>query len=244
MKVFNRHVVRVSLLLLAVVMQVFMVGCSDKDDEREAVSRPQCELSSIEVTVGGTVENRILNSSVVELTSAPECVNAYVDGTVLIVSGVKAGKGTIGLMADGQRIGCGVTVIDIPSDRPDTETPEEVAAQLDDISLRMSIGHLALCYDSVGTVFVLSADSRTLSVSSIVTGECMTVTFPTALTQEMAIGSIQETDVAVTLNGATLPLSNAEISRVTETRAWFHFVTSGGEAVWVVSPIGAEAVAW
>ncbi len=214
---------------------IVVSSCRGHEDELHEAVRPYCEKSSVVVAVGETIHNRVLDASVVEVVSFSDIVDVSVVGTVMNVTGLASGDGMILLSADGQRLQCRVTVMDVRPDRPQPESPEEIAAQLADASPRFSIGKRIFAYGSVGNLFSLSSDGRCVSAASLVTGENASVVMEKPL-GDMGTGKMGS--VNFSMNDNNLVMKSYEVAGADVNATWIHGVTDRGEAIWVVIPRG------
>ena len=212
-----------------------MSSCRGHDEEPQEAVRPRCEKSSVEVAVGETVRNRIIDASVVEAVSFPDIVDVKVVGTVMHVTGVASGEGVVLLSADGQRLQCRVTVLDVRPDKPRPESPEEIAAQLADASPRFSIGKRIFAYGSVGNLFSLSSDGRRISVVSLVTGENASFAMEVPLC-DVKTGEMEPAGILV--NDDRVVMQSCEVAKADADATWVHGITERGDAVWLVIPAG------
>lgn len=225
----------VYVLALICCYPIVVSSCRGHEEEPNEAVRPHCEKSSVVVAVGETVRNRVLDASVVEVVSCSDVVDVSVVGTVLHVTGLVSGDGVILLSADGQRLQCRVTVMEVRPDKPQPESPEEIAAQLADASPRFSIGKRIFAYGSVGNLFSLSSDGRCVSVASLVTGENASVVMDKPL-GDMGIGEMGS--VNFSMNDSGLVMQSCDVAGADVNATWIHGVTDRGEAVWVVIPRG------
>ena len=189
-----------------------MSSCRGHDEEPQEAVRPRCEKSSVEVAVGETVRNRIIDASVVEAVSFPDIVDVKVVGTVMHVTGVASGEGVVLLSADGQRLQCRVTVLDVRPDKPRPESPE-----------------------IVGNLLSLSSDGRRISVVSLVTGENASFAMEVPLC-DVKTGEMEPAGILV--NDDRVVMQSCEVAKADADATWVHGITERGDAVWLVIPAG------
>lgn len=228
---------RVFCYVCAVYVAVCMAGCDRGNDGSDRGIRPVFKNPHVTVVKGEELMNPVVNASEVLLVSAPECVEACVEGCGVLIRGLSGGEGEIMVSADGQRVRCGVTVVDISV--PGGDVPDEdVERELEDGSTRVVSADGGVSrLSEPGNMFVLSSDGMSLSVFSLATGEetrfCAGV--------DLSVWEIPESGLPAALPGALLavngeecPLASACVMRNDGGRIWIRLLTEGGKALWIV----------
>lgn len=240
-KIIKTVIQRLELWLLVVVMLLICaVGCKDIQNGSEVV-RASFQTAHVRLQVGDYCVNPVMNASVVELVSAPDCVEVAVEGDAIAIKGITAGEGEIWVMADARRIKCRVTVIDVSAPGTGEEPEDDIVGQLADSSMRVALGNQTISYASSGNLFMLSADMKRLWVVSLSTGD--EVVFesdlnlrPISMSEEEMPMEIES--ASLTVNGVGKPLKSAHLMRNNGNCLWIRMVIKPSVAVWIIIPQG------
>lgn len=218
-------------------IMILATGCDKNGSGEEEKIRPSFRTAHMYLEIGEVSDNPVLNASDVELISAPSCVKAMVSGCSLAVEGIKSGEGEVWASADGQRIRCRVSVIDtsIPGDKPVSD--DDIPVQLADSRTRVVLMEQVVAYAATGNLFMLSADRKSLSVTSLLTGDEI------RFSSEVALCGNRRNDVSepvaleeacLSVNGHDMALASARLMRSSENGVWLRLVTSARGVVWIV----------
>lgn len=238
---------RLVALVCTIVVLLAAVGCKDSEEDPQAQLRPSFSVSNLSVRTGETISCRILNASKVILVSVPDCVEVVTDGLKLHVTGLVAGEGELNVSADGMRLRCAVEVIgvDTPVD-DDPETPEEIAARLDDASMRIAAGEHVLSYSVPGTIFSVDmrpSDNFVLTPGCVIeaidisTGREFSVIFPDGISrQSLPAEGASPVDIPLPkffVNSTAVGLSSAKVMKHAATEVVQHEPSAVAEIMWI-----------
>ena len=158
------------LILLPVLVSMALAGCDKHRANEEGALRPVFETAHVNINVGEVFINKVLNAGAVSLVSSPDFVEVGIDGCSLEIKALSSGDGEIWVSADNKRVRCRITVIDVSLPGEPPVPDDDIAAELADISMRVSVGRQVIGYSTPGNMFIISADRKQLDVVSLSTG--------------------------------------------------------------------------
>lgn len=225
------------LILLPVLVSMALAGCDKHGANEEGALRPVFETVHVNINVGEVFINKVLNAGEVSLVSSPDFVEVGIDGCSLEIRALSSGDGEIWVSADNKRVRCRITVIDasLPGEPPVPD--DDIAAELADISMRVSVGRQVIGYSTPGNMFIISADRKQLDVVSLSTGSEIRFGCDNLLLGDDAVGMDNPVDVShpvLMVDGVGKPVSEARIMQHTADGVWIRVVTEEGAAIWIV----------
>ncbi len=195
-----------ALITILALLCLVQSGCSDSKDEPRRTSRPWIEATYVEVPLGGEASVEVHDAGEVEVASAPDCVEARVEGSLLIFFGKAVGKGDVTVRADGQTL------------------------------QRCSVGTVTMAYDTPGNMFVQSRDGKQLTAVSLVTGMQVRFAFSRSVREyEAGQLPLEIADATVEVGGEKIETEYVALMRREEGKVWLLAMQSGGRAVWMVA---------
>lgn len=178
-----------------------------------------------------------MNAGAVSLVSSPDFVEVGIDGCSLEIKALSSGDGEIWVSADNKRVRCRITVIDVSLPGEPPVPDDDIAAELADISMRVSVGRQVIGYSTPGNMFIISADRKQLDVVSLSTGSEIRFGCDNLLLGDDAVGMDNPVDVShpvLMVDGVGKPVSEARIMQHTADGVWIRVVTEEGAAIWIV----------
>ncbi len=238
---------RLVALVCTIVVLLAAVGCKGSEEEPQAQLRPSFSVTRLSVRTGETISCRILNATEVSVVSVPDCVEVATDGLTLHVTGLVAGVGELLVSADGKRLRCPVEVIgvDTPVD-DDPEAPGEIAARVEDASMRITAGEQALRYSVPGTIFSVDmrpADAFVLTPGCVIeaidisTGREFSVIFSDGISrQSLPAEGASPVDIPQPqffVNSTEVELSSAKVMKHAAAETAEHESQASAETLWI-----------
>ncbi len=214
------------LILLPVLVSMALAGCDKHRANEEGALRPVFETAHVNINVGA-----------VSLVSSPDFVEVGIDGCSLEIKALSSGDGEIWVSADNKRVRCRITVIDVSLPGEPPVPDDDIAAELADISMRVSVGRQVIGYSTPGNMFIISADRKQLDVVSLSTGSEIRFGCDNLLLGDDAVGMDNPVDVShpvLMVDGVGKPVSEARIMQHTADGVWIRVVTEEGAAIWIV----------
>lgn len=190
-------------LLLAALMMVVVVGCSNNDEPVERL-RPSLSMSSLNLEVGDSAILKVNNveSGISVFTDTPQVIALRVVGTDIIVKALSQGEAIISVSVSGARLKCNVVVVG-------TDTPEyDFSKELQDERCRYVSPTLSMYYDTPGTI-VSVTDDNVIEVRSLITGDLVTFT---PGVKKLVEGNLENASLQV--NGNNMVLKSVELHRL------------------------------
>ena len=215
-----------------------LAGCDKHRANEEGALRPVFETAHVNINVGEVFINKVLNAGEVSLVSSPDFVEVGIDGCSLEIKALSSGDGEIWVSADNKRVRCRITVIDVSLPVEPPVPDDDIAAELADISMRVSVGAAGnRLFHSGATCFIISADRKQLDVVSLSTGSEIRFGCDNLLLGDDAVGMDNPVDVShpvLMVDGIGKPVSEARIMQHTADGVWIRVVTEEGAAIWIV----------
>ncbi len=223
-----------ALITILALLCLVQSGCSDSKDEPRRTSRPWIEATYVEVPLGGEATVEVHEAGEVEVASAPDCVEARAEGSLLMFFGKAVGKGDVTVRADGQTMQIVAEVKDL-GPLPQ-RYPADADEQTADKAVRCSVGTVTMAYDTPGNMFVQSRDGKQLTAVSLVTGMQVRFAFSRSVWEYEAVQlPLEIADAAVEVGGEKIETEYVALMRREEGTVWLLAMQSGGREVWMVA---------
>ena len=212
----NIHPLAILILLMAGWLTT---GCRNTKDA-EQPERAAFEFTTLRIAIGETVADRVLNAVELEVMSCPAIVDVRIDGTVVMITGMRAGNGRLAVKADGHAVYCDVEVYDGggDSDAPDLV---DLTQFLSDRTMRAGIGGDVWRFDEPGTLMMLSENRKRVEMRKLATGQELIVKLSRPI-DGLQIGDVLDASwCSVKTDGEELGVERCEV------------VGSSGECLWL-----------
>lgn len=230
----------VLVTLLCFAASGALCGCGvAESSESQRVERAEFEKEKLIVKVGETKTNRVTGASELSLISSSDVVSMAIDGCVVSVTGLSVGKGEVAVRADGKRLAFAVEVV--AREDEEESTPTDVAENLADSTLRITLGKRCMHYGVVGSMFMRSKDWKRIRAVNIDSGEdmefsCGDDSFVGGDVPRVGVEFEEMPGAWMKINGNDVVFKSCAVVSRNSKGVWIRVVCENEGVAWIVVP--------